>query len=382
MTRKGILAALTLAAALASGVSADEKVAGLRIIPENATVKPKRRLRFVALLYAEDGTARTPHGVKWGASGGAIDEEGNYVPLSESGVFTVTASFSRYRAEAKVRVSETGPKIKRIEVVPNWVTLKPGRKRQFRALAYDPWDRPVPFRPTWRVRGGGTIDRTGQFTAKAKGVWTVRAEDPRTGLEGSATVYVDDKFPPAEKLRIEPAHVELLPGEAVHFIAQALDGKGRRAPLRPSWTATGGSVDETGRYVAGQATGTCQVTVRDRGSGRQTRAAVVIRAFEKPSRRGMEVTKWEVSRGHKGKGPHVKANISVRVRDRRITRLRLYLVNKDGGRKELRWMGPHRNRKTNFRHFFSAPDGKWLEVCAYDGKGELVDSERRELPGD
>ena len=381
MMRKGILALLALVAILVGPGPAAEKEAGLRIIPENATVKPKRRLRFVALLYAEDGTVRTPHGVKWGASGGAIDSEGNYVPMSGAGVFTITASFSKHRAETKVRVGEAGPKIKRIEVVPSWAAIKPGRKRQFRAVAFDPWDRPVPFDAKWRVRGGGDMRSNGEFTARTKGVWTLRAEDPRTGVEGSATAYVDDVFPKVAKLRLEPSRAELLPGEAIHFIAQGLDSKGRRAPFRPSWSATGGSVDDTGRYVAGQTTGTFRVTLRDRGSSHQVQATVVIQTFGDRTERRMVVKQWNVSRA-KGKSAFVKAKITVVARSRDARRARLYLINEDGARKELRSLPAHRNRKATFNHFFNATGGKWLEVCAYDLKGRLLDHERRELPGD
>ena len=371
---------LACLACLASTPSAGaEREVGLQITPANAAVRPRRLLRFTALLHMEDGTVRTPARLRWGASGGSIDGNGSYVPGSAAGVFTVTAAYGKFRAMARVQVGSSGPEIARVETLPSVLTVRPGQKKQFAATAYDGWGRPVPFMPEWKLKGAGDIDKLGLFRSAGKGVTVIRAEDPRSKRFGEATVFVGDRFGPVARLEILPGLIGLLPNESARFVARAFDSKGRRIPFREHWAATGGAMRGSGLYVAGVRAGDYEVTVRDSVSGRQAKAQVKVAFSESKSSAAIEVVKWRVRFAGK---MLAKPRIVIRVGSRSVRVARLFRILKGGARHEIQARPCRRNRKVTFSLDFNPSNVDWLEVGAYDGSGKLIDYARRELTRD
>lgn len=86
--------------------------------------------------------------------------------------------------------------LKRIELLPEFVTLSVGEKVTFKAQGYDAYGNPIGVRPFWHIVGEvGTISSiTGTFVAKEVGEGYVVAfaqaifGDTQTGVESTAKV--------------------------------------------------------------------------------------------------------------------------------------------------------------------------------------------------
>ena len=67
-------------------------------------------------------------------------------------------------------------------------------------------------------------------------------------------------------ITVNPPSAVLFYGDSLRFWAQGFDQHGIPLGFSPSWSATGGSIDDSGLYVAGQTPGVFEVTASD-GSG-------------------------------------------------------------------------------------------------------------------
>ena len=77
-------------------------------------------------------------------------------------------------------------------------------------------------------------------------------------------------------LFVIPDSVALSPGDSVQFVAEGTDQFGRDFNFTPQWSATGGSIDVEGLYIAGNQTGTFQVTATDPNTQITAQAVVLI----------------------------------------------------------------------------------------------------------
>lgn len=67
-------------------------------------------------------------------------------------------------------------------------------------------------------------------------------------------------------LRLNPDSVECEPGDTIQFIARGYDQHQNEIPLQVNWQSTGGSIDTTGKYVAGSVPGIYYTKVLDSSS--------------------------------------------------------------------------------------------------------------------
>lgn len=77
------------------------------------------------------------------------------------------------------------------------------------------------------------------------------------------------------QVAITPDSVTLQPGQTMLFQAHGLDVHERQIPIEVTWSATGGAIDSTGLFTAGETEGTFQVTATEQ-SGQLTGSAVVV----------------------------------------------------------------------------------------------------------
>jgi parallel beta-helix repeat protein len=73
-----------------------------------------------------------------------------------------------------------------------------------------------------------------------------------------------------------PDSFALVPGDTAQFTALGLDQFGAEFDFTPEWSATGGSIDTSGLYVAGQVQGTFLITAREPITQVQSQAVVLI----------------------------------------------------------------------------------------------------------
>lgn len=79
-----------------------------------------------------------------------------------------------------------------------------------------------------------------------------------------------------QNIRILPEQATLSSGDSLFFIAEGFDTQGNRMGVSGDWSATGGTIDETGKYVAGQNTGTFSVDLTEPSHGLTATAQITI----------------------------------------------------------------------------------------------------------
>ncbi|HEX2251164.1 MAG TPA: hypothetical protein VHH32_12520 [Gemmatimonadales bacterium] len=147
-----------------------------------------------------------------------------------------------------------------LTVRPSSVTLETNQLLQFRAHGHNSAGDSVGAAVTWST-SGGTILPDGRFSAAAIGTYTVvGASRVRGQLQvDTSTVQVVRRQTQLVAIEVTPNSVSLAPGVSQTFTALGRLMGGDAVPVGVNWSATGGSIDGGGTYVAGDTAGTYQV---------------------------------------------------------------------------------------------------------------------------
>jgi hypothetical protein len=202
------------------------------LTPATATVQPGQTQQF---------TANVP--VTWSATGGNITTAGLFTAGSTAGTFSVKATSTQDTTKSATATVT----IQTLSVAPASATLQPGQTQQFTAN--------VPV--TWSATGG-TISQSGLFTAgSTAGSFSVKATSTQdTTKSATATVTIQ-----AITVSITPTAATLQPGQTRQFTANV--------PV--TWSATGGTISQSGLFTAGSTAGS--FTVRATSTQDTTRSA-------------------------------------------------------------------------------------------------------------
>ena len=96
------------------------------------------------------------------------------------------------------------------------------------------------------------------------GTYTLQLSADDGELTASDTLVVTvEAAPVLTQLDVTPAAVTLLVGEGRTFSASGLDQYGAAIATSVTWTATGGTIDQVGNYIAGTTPGSFSVTATD-----------------------------------------------------------------------------------------------------------------------
>src|SRR5918992_1752286 len=147
-----------------------------------------------------------------------------------------------------------------VEVSPSTVTIETNQLIHFRAHGRTSAGDSVGAAVTWSTTGG-TILPDGRFSAAAIGTYTVIGENRVRGITQVDTSIVQVVRRPTRLAAVEvsPTSVSLAPGVSQTFTALGRLAGGDVAPIGVNWTATGGSIDAGGTYVAGSIAGSYRV---------------------------------------------------------------------------------------------------------------------------
>ena len=147
-----------------------------------------------------------------------------------------------------------------VSINPSRVTVETNQLIRFLGHATNSAGDSVGASVQWSATGG-TILPDGRFSAAATGTFMVVGRVSQRPLDrvDTAVVEVVRRQVKLISLQIAPGNTTLAPGLSQTFLATGyLDG-GRAVPIGATWTATGGSIDAGGKYVAGDTAGTYQV---------------------------------------------------------------------------------------------------------------------------
>ncbi len=126
----------------------------------------------------------------------------------------------------------------------------------------------------------GSIDSTGLFVADTtSGEVVITATDTVTQLQAQALVRVAAEAPFLARIEVRPDSVLLRPGQTQLFTASGFNQFGFLFDFAPQWSATGGTIDDTGFFSAGSEIGSFTVTASDTSGQVIAQAAVRIAAL-------------------------------------------------------------------------------------------------------
>jgi hypothetical protein len=146
-----------------------------------------------------------------------------------------------------------------VSINPRSVTVETNQLIRFFAhgttAAGDTAEAPV----LWSA-SGGTILSDGRFSSAYTGTFMVLASS-REREEGidTAIVQVVRRQPKLQSISISPGSTSLTPGLIQTFLATGYLKNGNPVPVGVRWTATGGTIDAGGTFIAGDTAGTYQV---------------------------------------------------------------------------------------------------------------------------
>jgi hypothetical protein len=148
-----------------------------------------------------------------------------------------------------------------VQVHPSTVTLETNQLIHFRAHGRTSAGDSVGAAVTWST-SGGTILPDGRFSAAAIGTYTVIGSNRVRGntFVDTSRVQVVRRPTNLKAVEVNPSNVSLAPGVSQTFTAVGRLSGGSVAPIGVNWSATGGSIDAGGTYVAGDMAGTFRVT--------------------------------------------------------------------------------------------------------------------------
>lgn len=399
-------------------------ISSLQIFPNGVKIRPSTSLRFVAVASDPSGADIAANGARWQVSGGGyIGQDGTFSASGSVGYYTVTVWHGHLQASAQFHV-KTGytptpypptpypptPShgISRITVVPNRTSLRVGEGAQFTATAYDRYGRPTSFTAQWTATGGGTIDGNGYFRATYSGTYTVMAKDAYSGVYDTSTVVIRSGggyIPPTpptppypypsniSSITVSPSSTRLSKGERAIFTATAYDAYGRAVSTRFTWTASGGSINQSGLYYAGYQGGSYQVTasaggvqgtanvyVRGGGSGYNPPTPYPPTPYPPtpyPPSHDARVYISSCDSGGNFFRPTVK--MTVQVFGSNVQSVKLYGVSANGSYDELDTRSCVNGQVINFHTKFNRLNTKYFEVTLLNTHGRVVARDRREV---
>lgn len=382
----GLLAGLVVLGLSPAGPALAQEMTRLEIHPGQATVRAGSSLRFTAVARDPKGYSFAPRQVTWQASSGRMDQSGLFTAGSSPGSVRIQARAihtQRRAVQAVITIRVVGgqAEVSRIVITPPSANVRVGQSVSFRAQAYDSHNRPVSFRPVWRVNGGGKIDATGRFEARQTGRWFVTVGQAKGGptARAAVTVVADSLIQPGQiVLTLTPTNARLRPGQRMQFRVQARDGLGRSKPINPSWKAEGGRIDSRGIYTAGNRPGRYRVWARDSRTGKTVFVQVTILAQGgrpvAPTTARIAVNGFSSGQGNFIK-PMVKINLQVFGDQAR--QVRLYAVDPAGRLTQLAARSCANGSRVTFNSRYTRAAAKWFEVRLFDAKGKLIARQRR-----
>ena len=244
------------------------------VIAPAAVALPAGQVQQFAVsgLWSDGTTAPPP--VAWTATGGTISAGGTYSAGSQPGTYRVIARHSAGGVADSSVVVITAPALSRLDVRPGAATVQARSTIQFGVAGTWTDGSTVPPSVTWSATGG-TITSAGVYTGgSATGTFRVVAQQAGGTLADTSVVTITSAT--LQGISITPATVSLATGGVQQFQGTGIwSGGGTGAPPL-AWSATGGVVSSTGRYVAGLKAGTYRIIAWADGTGFADTAFVTL----------------------------------------------------------------------------------------------------------
>jgi len=257
-------------------VGADEATAVQLFVTPDTTIRVGNKVQFIA---SSGGT--TVPAVTWSATGGSIDSKGLYSAGSVPGNYRVIGKRkNQTKADTADVVVQPAPvlAVSGFTISPQSDIIGIGQTRQFSATLT--WNDGAvhPANISW-VSAGGTITQNGLYTAGTlAGTYLIIATCGCGAADTASVTIPAAAAPPVtlSKIDLTPPTVQLAPGGSQIFVATGQWSDGVTAAASVSYIATGGSISQSGVYIAGSTPGTYQVIAQQAGGSLADTSVVTV----------------------------------------------------------------------------------------------------------
>ncbi|NUM36922.1 MAG: hypothetical protein HUU50_20450 [Candidatus Brocadiae bacterium] len=276
-----------------------------------------------------------------------------------------------------------------LNIYPSHAIVKAGNSLQFIVVGLD--SEQTHFTPSnvrWHATGGN-ITQNGLYTAyQQDGYHTITAIYGR--VQATANVQIKGSYPQISRIEITPSSQRLTPGQSMTFQAVAYDAYNRICNASLIWQADAGRIEQSGYYTAGYQSGTFRIYARDRNTGIQGVASVVVQSFVPPE--PPQPPYYPPHNPHHGQGKIIitsfdagggnffspKAKVTVQVSGRSIQSVKLYAISDDGRSSEIDAQSCRHGDTVYLNGKYNRFSTKYLDVRLFDNMGTLVANERRD----
>ena len=240
-------------------------LASLVVNPSVVALPAGQVKQFAVSGLWNDGTTATAPPVAWTATGGTISSTGGFTAGTHPGNYRVVALHAPSRIADSSLVVITAPALARLVVNPGGATVPIRSAIQFDVTGAWTDGTTVPPSVTWSATGG-TISSTGFYLAGSlPGTFRVIAQQAGAMLADTSVVTITSAV--LQGIVVTPAAVSLATGGVQQFqVAGVWSDEGSGAPP-VTWSATGGVISASGRFVAGLTPGIFRVIARATGTG-------------------------------------------------------------------------------------------------------------------
>jgi hypothetical protein len=108
----------------------------------------------------------------------------------------------------------------------------------------------------WSATGGSVTSAGRYFAGLDTGTYNVTAEAPG-GMRATAVVFLGSNV---KQILVTPATVSLSPGQTQQFTARGVTIRNDTIPIQVIWSASGGTITQTGLFTAAASAGPIMVT--------------------------------------------------------------------------------------------------------------------------
>lgn len=251
-------------------------LATLSVIPAQVTLTPSQTRTFRTSGTLSDGAPVSGFAVTWTATGGSISSDGQYSAGSTPGTYQVVGTEPVSGLSDTSSVTIASASIASLSIAPSQITLQSGQPQQFDVTATLA-DGSVDENPTVTWTGtGGTISAGGLYTpGNTAGNFRVIVTSSN-GKADTSAVTVTTTVSTVTSVSLTPATVTLATGSRQQFTPTATLSNGSTTNVPVTWSVTGGTISNAGRYTAGSTAGAFQVIATTSNGMADTSAVNII----------------------------------------------------------------------------------------------------------
>lgn len=184
------------------------RLAELKISPTDINLIPGEEAIFCVTAFNQYGEEVSSEGINWTTTGAIVSQSGCFrAEDNQKGCYEVTATLDNYSATATVHISSI---LKRIEISPNQIELKPEEENLFTVTGFDQTNTVIPIEGVqWKTTAGGSITQNGLFKRNDKH-YEVTITANVKNFNATAKVIL---LTVLKRIEIIPSFVYLKPGE-------------------------------------------------------------------------------------------------------------------------------------------------------------------------